>query len=143
MILPRVSPDMLVFYLNMFFVFFFSVNTMIFGLTLHNSVFGKWKVPGFITACLSLGAIFVYCFAAIRLLGRSREIRELEVFTNHNGVMIPSTRDAWQNVVGLEVGRLPLFDSYIDLYVGAIGLAIGLIAFFATWYLLKNRVSLQ
>lgn len=142
-ILPRVSADMIAYYLNMFFMFFFCINLLLFGLTLHNSVFGRWKVPGFIAACLSLGTVIGYSYTAIRLLNRSREIVEVQAVAIVGGEAQIITRSAGQKAMGIGVGRLEMFGSYLDIYLAAIGLALGLLAFFGTLYLLKKRVSLQ
>jgi len=142
-VLPSVSVSLIAYYLNLSFVFFFATNVMLFGLTLHNSVFGRWKVPGFITAFLSLGIVIGYSIAAIRLLSRSRVLGEVEVATIVNGFEATVTREELQNIMGLDVGRIPMLGSYLDLYVAVMGLVLGLLAFFATWYLLKKRVSLQ
>ncbi|MDR0271958.1 MAG: hypothetical protein LBI27_01380 [Clostridiales bacterium] len=124
---PRVSLDLIPLYLSIAVIFFFSVSVTFFGLTLHNSVFGKWKCPGFFTSTICLGTIFGYSVTAIRLLNRSQIL-------GPNGGEVE---------LGLHVGRIPIFGSYFDLYIAALGLAIGFIAYFATWYLLKKRVSLQ
>lgn len=142
-VIPPVSLSMITYYINMMFVFFFMTNMLLFGLTLLNSVFGRWKVPGFITAIFCLSTIIGYCVAILRLMNRSREM-VMENFTRVvAGETVTTTQMGWQRITGMDVGRLELLGSYVDIYIAAIGLVLGLAAFFGTWYLLKQRVSLQ
>lgn len=130
-VLPDLGLNLIAIYINLFFVFIFSVNVMMLGLTLHNSVFGKWKLPGFITAIVGLGTVFAYCAAIIRMINRDTYI------------VIEDFMQVRRPYLGLEYGRLEMFGSYVDLHIAAMGLILGLAAFFGTWYLLKKRVSLQ
>lgn len=141
--IPEISPNLFAYYLNLAFGFFFLINLLLFGLTLHNSVFGRWKVPGFITSILSLTGALGYAIAMVRFMTRERE-RVTEIGTYIlNGMEIQLPSEVWHYTIDLSVGRLPLFDSHFDLYAAATGLLLGAAAFLGTLYLLKKRVSLQ
>ncbi|MCL1845195.1 MAG: hypothetical protein FWF77_04765 [Defluviitaleaceae bacterium] len=142
-IIPPLGMNLIAIYLNLFFVFIFSTNLMLFGLTLHNSVFGKWKVPGFVTSILCLGTVFGYASAAVRMINRHMELVTEYHFHEFLGQQIRTAVTTREPIMGLSVGRLEMFGSHLDLQVAGMGLILGLAAFFATWYLLKRRVSLQ
>lgn len=142
-LLPRVGVGLFAMYINVSIMYFFGISVMLFGLTLHNSVFGRWKIPGFFTAVLCLGTVIAYSVSAIRLLNRSRESAMIYAVRMVGGEAVIYQRSTWQQTISLDVGRLAVGNSYIDLYIGAVGVGVGALAFIGTLYLLNKRVSLQ
>ncbi|MCL2204060.1 MAG: hypothetical protein FWB88_08995 [Defluviitaleaceae bacterium] len=110
--------------------------------TLANCTLGGWRVHTII-AWLVGGlyfAAFVWAIAAIS--GRAREWVTVDTSFVHDGVVHMGMRTFLAPTIGADIGRVPLGDMYVDVYLIAAALAFGLAAAGATHWLLRKKITL-
>ena len=130
-------------YVEGFFVVFTLVCLVFMLVTLSRSFFGRFRVPGFVTAVFGVIFFYVHNIALAVLRGRytqrvTERVERLNPYGNTH-----STLTRQEPLIGLEYGRIAVGDMFIDFYAILINIAIGLAALGITYYLFKRRVSFQ
>jgi len=133
----------------------FFITALFFVVTLAFSNFGRWNIHSIIATGFGLLYAGLFFWLHATLGGRHREWVTVErewiaPYFNAYGEEIGThimqgTSSFYQSIVGTNIGRIPIGDlgDYFDIYRWGISLALCVLAFFATYYLLTRRASLR
>ena len=104
------------------FVILTMISCLYFMITLANSVIGKARVHGFIAAVIGIGYMWLFFWIQTNVEMRFTELQHISV--------------------GIQYGRIPVGDTFIDIFYLGICLIATALTFLASNYLLKKHVSL-
>jgi len=131
-------------------VFVFAILAALFlAITLANSIIGSLKIPGAVAGLATIGLSAFAIRFGVMLHARHREfihVIEESTFYDEAGNIITSSFGYIRIQVerGIRIGRIPIGETaFFDIYLWGMVLGVALLALFATYYLLKKRVSLS
>lgn len=127
------------------FTGFAGIALLFFMITLMHSVFRGWQVH--VAAALGVGVALLVLLIRIGtfLSARHREwvtrITQGWIDTPTGPVYGTSSRSFWQHEIGLHVGRIPVGDGFLDIYLVGAMLAFGLVMAGLTYWLLCKKIT--
>jgi len=141
--------------LDFILIAMFAILMLFFVIALANSSLWRRRVNGLVSVAVGILYVWLYFWVYV-LIGRrhtglvlneeSWPIRQYNALGEYIGTeCFYHTMYMRHQVVGLNVGRIPIANNgllFFDIYRWGAGFVLCALAFFATYYLLKRRVSI-